>query len=116
MPVGYSETPIVDEAGAHPYRIILDRPISYPLYLKALRPFAELDADGDTTTADAEGLVLETLFYIFDQLMTENATNKELVQVLAARRADVGSRAFSHGLASGDLQPRGKVIARYGSY
>lgn len=112
----FEREPFVDEAGLHPFRVYLTKTTIYPLFLRALRPFAELSADTDTTTADRRGLVLQTLWSIFDYLLLENIKNKDVHDNLLRRRGEVIYRASRRLAGSRELRPRPVVKAVWGTY
>lgn len=58
----------VEETGAHPYKIQIKTPVTDPLYLLAWRPFTELSADSDVTTADRLLIVWLTVASCYRQL------------------------------------------------
>lgn len=85
----------VDEAGSVPFRVELATPVTEPLFMQATRPFAELSADSDTTTADRELVVQLALGYIRDGLV-EGATEEaqgEQAQLWRDRKAEADLRA-----------------------
>jgi len=71
------ETDWVEESGARPMRIRFQTPVCRPLYIRLMRPFAEMTADTDTTTADRALLVNLTLREIYRDLALNAATSHD---------------------------------------
>ena len=96
-PWGWQRSPsIIEEEGAHPFRILLDTPVAYPLYMLAWRPCTELSADTDSTTVRRELIVHLTAQRIFHFLARQAIQNNSdevaswLTQAQLAGRAAQG--------------------------
>ncbi len=60
--------PLVDEMAANPWQVQVCTPISRPLFIKAMRPWAELSLDADTTNADLDVVVTRALAFAYELL------------------------------------------------
>jgi hypothetical protein len=67
----------IEEGGGRPFQIEMQTPIRRPLYARVRRPFADLAADADTTTADRELVVGLTMREIINELLIEAARRKD---------------------------------------
>lgn len=79
---------LVDESAANPWQVQVPTPFDRPIFLKALRPFAELSADGDTTVANYDEVLEGAVAYAKDDLGHPDADRK---------LARFGSRQMSRG-------------------
>lgn len=73
-----SRRKLVEEGGAHPFRIDLRTPVDRPLFVKLRRPFAEMTADTDSASVDRELVVQLTLREIYKHLRQEARKRKDL--------------------------------------
>ena len=77
---------LIDETAIVPWQIEVPTPISRPLFLKALRPYAELSADTDTTVADYDKVIEGTIAFAKDLLGHADA-DKELQRFALRKQA-----------------------------
>lgn len=116
-PWEYRKEAIIDEAGSHPQRLHLKTPVEHPLYMKALRPYATLSADTDTTTADLEGLAKRALSEIYKGLAIENVASTEMFQKYMTLSRMAGQAWLARTLGTRELNPSPKIVGpKWGKY
>lgn len=76
----------IDETAATPWQVEVPVPLKRPLYLKALRPYAELTLDTDTTVADMDKVVEGAVAFAKDRLGHKDA-DKEMQRWAFRRQA-----------------------------
>jgi hypothetical protein len=77
-----------------PFWVDLSREVHRPLWIKAVRPYAELALATDTTTANHEVTVNTALWFLFNHFATTAAAagDKDAYGIWKDRRRDMGGR------------------------
>jgi len=110
------ESDLTDEGGAHPFRILLDAPVTEPLYLRAWRPYAELSGDTDTTTAPRALLLYMVMQRVWQgrKLAAEGDEAVKYERLAAEAGANASLHMAQHRIGEPSVRVRSLRMRGYG--